>query len=290
MHRSSDRRPGFRPSLEPLEHREVPAVDFSLSGGVLSIDGGIGYDQIAINDYGNGTIKVYNAGHLHTFSGVTKVKARMGGGDDVVNHILQATQTSAITYDINLGSGDDTFTSTVENKSIGADLYFQLNGDSGNDEFYADVTGDVLGAGTYSFYARGDVGQDFFQVFATDLDVLSGGRVFIGAFGEWGRDTIDILFEGEVDSGFTVKGDGGEYDDTIDVDVTLDFGSTGAMYGSYVDGGSGGDDMTFFVRKAGVRDSISVNAEIVGGVGIDYGQISATLVQYGNDVENLSIV
>src|SRR5262245_48012316 len=155
MHRSFDRTTGFRPFLEALEHREVPAVDFSLSDGVLSIDGGIGYDQIAINDYGNGTIKVYNSGHLHHLDGVTKVKVRMGGGDDVVNHILQGTQTSDITYDINLGTGDDEFTSDIQDKIICADLYFQLNGDAGNDEFYVDVAADVLG-GTYSFYARGD--------------------------------------------------------------------------------------------------------------------------------------
>jgi hypothetical protein len=287
MHRSSDRSPSFQPRLESLEHREVPAVDFSLSGGVLRIDGGIGYDQIAINDYGNGTLRVYNSGTLRTFNGVTDVDVTMNRGDDVVNYILQANRTTDIDYNIDLGNGDDTFTATIENKSIGADLLLHVYGDVGNDEMYADIKADVLNPHTLRTFFYGEGGEDFIQVLATDVDVLGQFNLFAG--GGLNNDTIKVVTRGEVDLLMSVRVLGGEYDDTIDVDVTLDPGSSGTLFNTTVDGGSGGDDMSFFVHKT-VGDPITVGATVAGGIGNDHAVISATLIQYGNDIENLLLV
>jgi hypothetical protein len=287
MPRSSDRAPAFRPSLESLEHREVPAVDFSLSGGVLSIDGGIGYDQIAINDYGNGTLRVYNSGSIHTFGGVTEVDVTMNRGDDVVNYILQGNRTTDIDYTIDLGNGDDAFTATIENKSIGADLLMHVYGDAGKDEMYADVEADVLGQSTLRTFFYGEGDEDFIQVLATDVDVFGQFNVFAG--GGMNNDTIKVITRGEVDLLMSVRVFGGEYGDTIDVDVTLDPGSSGTLFNTAVDGGSGGDDMSFFVRKT-AGDPVTVGATVAGGIGNDHAVISATLIQYGTDIENLLLV
>lgn len=278
----------FQPTLESLEAREVPAVNFSLSGGVLRINGGISAEHIAINDQGNGTVRVYTSGNLHSFAGVAEVEVNMNRGNDHVDFILQGNQTTDIDYHINLGNGDDTFTHTVNNKVISGDLQMFIYGDVGNDEFYGDIRADVLNTSTYRLHCFGEGGEDFIQIFAPDVDVF--GQFTLFADGGWNNDTIKIVTRGELDLLMSVRALGGEYDDIIDVEVTLDSGSSGQLFSSLVDGGSGGDDLSFFVRKQTPTDPAFVNATIQGGIGNDSAIISATFVQYGNDIENLLLV
>jgi hypothetical protein len=288
----------FRPRLEALEHRDVPSVDFSLSDGVLTIDGTIGNDHIAINDYGNGTLKIYNSAAFHTFGGVDEVKVSMGAGNDRVNHILQGNQTKSITYDISLGTGDDEFTSDIENKTVASALRLIVHGGIGNDDLYVSMN-EVTKSGFYELWLDGEGGEDFIQALITNTDVSGGnaddnGVIIQSSFvvtldGGSGRDTVRVVYSGENDGGITLKARGGTYDDAVSADLTFATGSSGTLFESVVDGGSGGDDLEFFVSKD-LRDRIRLNATVIGGLGRDTATISADFVQYDDSTEYLYFV
>src|SRR5262245_34787871 len=88
----------FRPRVESLEGRKVPALDFNLSGGALSLFQ-VGTqarpDSVTIIDDGKGGIRVEanfkdgsSVKDFSSFGAVTDVDVDLKGGSDTLRYIL----------------------------------------------------------------------------------------------------------------------------------------------------------------------------------------------------------
>lgn len=161
----------FRPDIESLETREVPAA--SISSGVLVINGTSANDSVVVNPVGSALVKV-------TFNGQNQYFAR-----------------SAITANkvvFNGGDGNDYFNNNL------ASLRVVAYGGNGNDTMYGDNNSDVLfgEAGDDKLYGWG--GNDFLYG-GTGNDKLYGGAGYDYLFGQDGSDFLDAGSAGEYVNG-----------------------------------------------------------------------------------------
>jgi hypothetical protein len=98
---SSARRaaPSFRPTLEPLEDRTVPA-SLSVSGSRLTIRGD-GFDnRVVIGDNGDGDLIVNITGapgRSGTFQNITRISISTLSGNDRITYIQQGNRTRNMT-------------------------------------------------------------------------------------------------------------------------------------------------------------------------------------------------
>lgn len=196
---STQNRTDFRPALNALEHREVPAVLATFNTGVLTVIGDNAANDIVVSAADNGTLQVTNNGAAvairSTFGDAKKanlqtvnVDAR-GGADSIV-----------IARSINVLDGNGRLVFAANGT---------LNGGGGNDTIRVLAGGFVGGlpaqgqplpaiVGNYTMY--GGSGDDF-------LDSGFGNDVM---FGEGGNDTLRWL-PGTLIDAF----DGGSGNDTV---------------------------------------------------------------------------
>ncbi len=186
----------FRPAIESLETREVPAA--ALSAGTLVINGTAAHDNVVVNTFGSSLVKVtMNGANQYFFrSSITtnKVVFSGGNGNDYFNNNLASFR--VVAYG---GAGNDTMWGDNNNDILygdagndklygwgGNDFLFggtgddKLYGNSGHDYLYGQDGSDFLDAGASGEYVSGGAGYDFnaYQTVvagATYTDVRQGG-------------------------------------------------------------------------------------------------------------------
>lgn len=120
-----------RLKAEPLEAREVPAIDFT--AGVLTVTGTAGIDQIELFGQGAGVVDVieFSGAPVRRFSGVTWVVVDGGAEKDGIK-LENVTAPATLTG----GTGDD----KIQYKRDGAgDVSVNINGGAGMDEIEVDL-------------------------------------------------------------------------------------------------------------------------------------------------------
>ena len=74
----------FRPAIEQLETRDVPAVTVSLAAGVLTVNGTTANDSIVLHQSG-GRVSIGGVANTWTSTSVNSVVVNSGAGNDYVS-------------------------------------------------------------------------------------------------------------------------------------------------------------------------------------------------------------
>src|SRR5262245_39596574 len=182
----------FKPSIDQLESRAVPAAGVSLTSGVLRIEGGSGDDRIfIIQDTATTTnlVAILEQGSTvtrKTFakSAVTSIQTfGMDGNDTIVNDMSQAMTADGGNGNDQIwgGSGADKLTGSAGND--------RLLGRNGNDTIDSGAGDDSLWGGDGNDSMLGGIGADV-MVGGSGFDFLDGGDGNDQAWGGDGNDTM----------------------------------------------------------------------------------------------------
>lgn len=298
----SVKKPGFQPSVEMLENRLAPAISVTvLPNNVLIIRGDQADDHVAITDDGYGHVTVQSGEFIGDYSGISKIRVRLRGGDDTFTYnrvetfhpmiypgpvatplnlkidLGQGNDTASFTLTEGMGnakakilvkgaSGDDSVTLDVGEMYRGRFRFVALMGD-GDDSFQGNLTGALGGRSRVAIAVVGMNGNDYLRMdCAADLDARAKLGVFL--VGGSGSDEIFAQYAGVNlgTVGLWINGDDGN--DTLAAEYLFSEGSTGlAALGS--SGGTGDDHMTMIVHGS---DALSVKLfSLDGGEGFDTG-------------------
>jgi hypothetical protein len=254
-HALASRRNCYIPRFEPLEHRYVLSCSVIVSGSNLIINGDRGDNVIVLSNDGTA-----NAGNITGTCDGQTLAALTGGasGTTFINKII-----------INAGRGHDSVTYTLTGDAAVSTAVFAHLG-QGNDRFTANLDGRaILDGVTVDIRARGGDGDDNLSVSAVNAGVESigtGSKLRIDLDGNPGRDTINVIYQGEVDGSLVVLADGGPKDDTIAVSIQLSAldepDEPGGSVLARVRGGSGHDNVTLNVTQDVATDAYAINARI----------------------------
>jgi len=96
----------FRTSFERLETRDVPAVTFSLSAGVLTINGSTANDSIVLHQ-ASGRVSIDGVGTTWASTNVNSIVVNSGAGNDSVSLIGLKAQPWAKAVKVNSAAGSD---------------------------------------------------------------------------------------------------------------------------------------------------------------------------------------
>lgn len=220
---------------EPLEGRSMFSAGISLSGGVLTVAGTAGKDDVQIS---------YKAA-----GNVIQVWQRVGSPYVVTNTYPKASVKSVVA---NLGANDDNFVLDASVKGV----TLKADGGTGADHILGGASNDVIKGGDGNDYIDGGYGDD----------LIDGGKGRDTLFGNTGIDTVTyadrteklfLYMNDEFSSGAKGEGDaigydienviGGKNDDTI----------VGDGKNNKLDGGAGNDTI-----KGGLG-----NDTLIGGLG-----------------------
>ena len=317
----SRRQQRFLPSCEPLEARNLPALSIVNTGSMLVIKGDGEADQVAITDDGYGHVSVY-AGEggelLGEYSGITKIRVRLRGGDDELAYRRQivffpmvhpSPKPQPLLIRADLGAGNDQasfdFREGLSNSRVtlvvhgrsGDDAMHLQVGDMhrgkltmgalmgiGNDSFAAALTGDWTHKSKVALAVIGMAGDDYLRV---DANASLGSRASLGVslFGDDGTDAVLMNYNGQNNGLIGVYLGGGEGNDTVGGEWSFESGSTGSAYlGAF---GDGGDD-TLGLLVGGDEDLSGKSFQLHGGDGFDRGLATPNVEQFGIE-ENLDL-
>lgn len=190
----------------------------------------------------------------------------MGGGTDVLNYRLNSAiaekgSTGLVGLHASLGTGNDTFTSTLGYDAGlvkgGSQAIFQVDGGTGDDLFFvAPVTffnNDLVLEGNVSYFLNAGQGNDS-VTFAT-FDILGGTNRALVLGGS---------------ANFLVQIDGGDGNDTINVFLNLFAASPGLTNRATVNVLAGSGDDTVSLTGIGSPTAPNLgNVFIDGGIGTD---------------------
>jgi hypothetical protein len=256
-----------RPSVTPLEGREVPTVFISMSApDTLVIVGDNGNDSVLLRDNGAGFINGYASGFgAFSVSGIRTIRIATNGGNDLVGYALAgnllAGQQRSVSVD--LGSscwwgGCDQFVGYLFNPFTG-------------------VGSDLLAGSSLTITVLGGDGMDVISVNASrDTDVAAGARLSVNLAGGSGDDILRTRWSGENDGGVSLRADGGSGWDLVRGRLTEASGSTGQLSG-VVAGGNGWDDLGLFLVTA----NPTVDGRLDGGDGCDVAVVTPNVTVVG---------
>jgi Ca2+-binding RTX toxin-like protein len=168
MRNPTDRR--FRPTLERLEGREVPAsISFPDANGVVTIVGSDASDLVNVSYDATGTTVVVSASWGATmFASKASVKKVMFFGGAGNDWFTSSIAVPVLAYG---GAGNDRLTGgSADDTLSGGTGNDVLTGNGGNDKLYGDSGADTLYGGSGGDYLEG--GSDF------EVDSLWGGSGF----------------------------------------------------------------------------------------------------------------
>jgi hypothetical protein len=245
--------PGFRPRVESLEDRCLPAASISiLPGNVLQVSGSNRNDHIQIIDNGtsstNNVIVVADRTEFIPGVAVSNVVVRTRGGNDNVVYRQTGTLQRNISRFVNvfLGSGNDRFHAQLPGGLVtGASLTIDVHGGTGSDN-------ESIGGG-------GDIPAGATLTAILDLGTQGGA--------------ITTAYQSQIKGSLIVFGAGGPGNDVLDGILTLNPGSTGALSVQY-QGGFGDNRFFLNIRQVSLLDRLSINASVDGGPGNNVATIS----------------
>jgi hypothetical protein len=311
LRRFSMRRPlrSFRPRLEHLEDRTVPAVTFAVSGGALTFTGSNNIDTLNLNDDGAGNISFTGSGinTAVTVGGISQIEINLKDGGDFVGYNLNGARTNFLKVNANLKGGRDRVLAKFNNfdqnagfnftVSGGADAdqvdlqnigtirsLFQASFDAGadNDKMNVSFNGDIIGAFSAALLEfkgggenapQGNNGNKLTVHASNDVDLANGGELSIVS----SKADVTFDYQGAMDVGSNLllncTGTGDK--EVMKVDITIDADSTGGNVGTSgsaatLDGKGDDDNLRLVVHNnSSPATPVGVFALIDGGLGKD---------------------
>jgi hypothetical protein len=260
--RLSQKKNGFRPSMETLEDRCTPTVTVSPSGTTLNITSNNASDAITVRDNGDGDVNVTFNGGSFAGNNFRRINVNLNGGDDRFTYTQTGNRTRSMELRGSMGSGRDLFTGRIQ--------------------------GDILANTTLFIRMAGNDGADGLDLTATtDVDIQAGATMRVEMLGGSSRDRVDFNYQGEIDGTlrYNLAGDSGDENGAGFVRATIraDLGSTGQIgivgEAARTSGDSGDDSLGHFVFKQSSDIFLAVSAIADGGPG-------ALFFLSGNDVCN----
>jgi len=247
----------FRPQVEDLDARIVPAATASLGFGAagltLTINGTNGNDDV--NILARGTTPVGNVGNVGNIAGN-----------------INGTPLSVV-------SGFDL--TTVHIDSV------VFNGGKGNDAMNY-VIADTLEAGPAdSVTFNGGNGNDYFRVVGQG-DIAAGSRFNIAAYGGNGKDFIRTSFNGILSGVLNSDLEGGNGNDYIRTDYFAQTGGVG-LVNSFVSTGAGHDGVDLNIFDA---DGFTPINYLISGDSNDtlYSAVIGTPLGFGVNDTNIGVL
>lgn len=205
----------FRPRIEALEDRTVPAVFVTRTGTTLAFAGNGNAEVLNINDNGLGVIS-FN-GDIDPLSptaspeaGIQTIVVRMGGGNDTVRYNLLG----------NLGF--------FQQRTLNVDL------DVGNDLFQANLSGrNLLFRSSLNISVDGGVGNDVIGTLAFNTNLIRRSSLSVETTGgpfsspSTDNDVILLSYSGRNDGRISSSARGGDGRDLIRTRISERPGSRG---------------------------------------------------------------
>lgn len=234
--------------LERLECREMPAVTYSISGGVLTFTGddtNTTTEFLQVRDLGragSGNIG-YRLAPMMPYTQIPgeywQVVINTRGGADDVRYVMPNNLAAGLYRDVvtDLGAGADMFSATIRGNITGPNgLRVVTTGGSGKDvdKIYAFMHGDVLNAGSLGLSFSGEDGDDemianLAAAATPDLDIGYKATVWVNMFGGAGNDTLSLSTDGEIDGRLLFHVEGGADNDNLSARLVIDPGSYGSV-------------------------------------------------------------
>jgi hypothetical protein len=300
----------YRPLLEILEARDVPAFSVVQSGAVLKLNGSRDADIVLIEDLGANTIRiVHDDASENTYSNVNRINVNGGRGDDVVTYSVVSPSVK-LWVDVRLGSGNDNFTGSITllPEDVQETLRSRLpddnvhrvdvDGESGSDNITLAAEG-LLPEGV-SFQANFRGGSHADNIFAA-LAGTNAGEVLVRIDGESGNDTLAAVIGRATGPASTntgtikVKVEGGTGKDVLnswlgqssgdEFNPSLGVDNAGSI-DVKLDGQTGDDQINYYLGtgpafSSQVTNSGQLNVNVYGGTGadtilLDVGDVSST--------------
>jgi hypothetical protein len=251
----------FRPDLESLTERIVPATTITERNGVLTVFGN-GADNVVIlrDNGGTGAGSIFVESDLNSYSSKGTVRAiRVFAGDG----------NDRITYDL----GDN-----LEDNGKRR-LFFDL-GAGTVDRARVTLTGNINPRALLSLTILGGAGVDQMQVNTiSDVDINATATLKMRLIGGQDQDRLSTDFEGDVDGTFRSFLDGGESFDSLRQRLDLNASSTGDVRFTQL-GGPESDSLVLFARtEPGI--TAKTRLRIHGGDGFDRGRHTFNVVSVG---------
>ena len=262
---SSQRSGSFRPNMEMLEDRVVPAVSFQQIGSSVIIEGDNVANVIRIVDNGDGDIEVWGDGAFFQADNIDSLEILTNFGDDKVIYTQEGDRTRDM------------------------QMYTHMGGNQ--DYFAAYIRGDILNGRTLDVETWGGEAEDglafVMDVFKENgrrqsAGVHEGGNLNVELYGDYtaiganpgdglanNDDAITVLwYHGILDGNFDLMINGHSGNDSLFADLEFHGGSTGQIQADML-GGSGDDTMQFYFSKTYNNPGMSGNLDVNGGTGKD---------------------
>lgn len=261
------KRLSYRPHLESLEARDVPAFSITQSGSVLFLSGSRHADVVRIDDLGSNDILITQGSTETLYSNVNRINVSGRDGNDRVTYSVVSPSVK-LWLDVRLGSGDDTFQSSIsllpeepvfETLTSGKKLppdnvhRIDVNGDSGNDNITLAAEGFLPAGINLEANLSGGSGRD--NIVAS-LAGANEGTVRLKIDGDSGNDNLAAVLGRSTGPSSTNTG-------VIDIKVE---GGTGDDYIKSWLGRSSGDELA---PSEGVINAGTINVTLDGQTGND---------------------
>ncbi len=260
------KRLSYRPHLESLEARDVPAFSIYQSGSVLFLSGSRQADVVRIDDLGLNSILITQGSTETLYNNINRINVSGKDGNDSVTYSVVSPSVK-LWLDVRLGSGDDTFEGSISLlpegdvgiETVGRRLppdnthRVDVDGDAGNDNITLAAEGLLPGGINVEANLHGGSGRD--NILAS-LAGANEGSVSIRIDGDSGNDNLSTILGRSTGPSSTNTG-------VIDVKVQ---GGTGDDYIKSWLGRSSGDELT---PSEGVINAGTINVTLDGQTGND---------------------
>jgi hypothetical protein len=259
----------IRPQLERLEDRWLPAIQVSQVGPVMTVVGDGGNNLIVVRDNGSnakgGVAVVTVSGTVKSRGVVTQINVFAGDGRDVVLYNLTGTVQAGVNRHVNVNMGGGVAQAC-----------------------FVSLSGGVSAKALLDITVLGGPDSDRINFTATTADVAAGGFLGVHLFGQGGSDHIKATYTGQVAGGVSILAAGGDFYDSVIVNMTASAGSTGVMRG-HVRGGGDPDSLQLLATQSSLTDPLGLDLLMDGGTGNDVGTHTPNVSATGLEGEHIKV-
>src|SRR5262245_13311003 len=244
----------FRPSVEALPARDLPAASVTLTGSTLTVTGTPRGDTVQITELGLNEVQVQVSSKTpRVYEGVESIDVKTQGGKDRVSYSVQTVVINNRSVNVDLGTGNDMFQMTWSGTQLGSSTTISVNAGNGNDNVSVTANGAVAAGQTLGL-------------------TMYGGR---------GLDVMQFAYSGSLNGHLGALADGGRENDAVSVQVSASAGDSGTFQGR-VFGAAGNDQLILAQTQATdpnlpwwqVNKLVTLDALLDGGTGADQASVS----------------
>ena len=270
------------------------SISYALTGALSQNDSlkvcmGKGSSQATL-DFSAGLVDAALAVHIDGGKGDNEVTTQFGpitdsrvnlteclGKGDATSHVNfgGTLSSSLVTATVNGGAGADEVFVQLGNVSNSNLQFFSCLGKGAN-SFDLEETGSLQNSVVH-FHVDGGSGGNSVTFNANEVNVDETSRLNLDTCPGAGNDTVTVNYSGQMDGELDVKAYGGQGNDTMNVDLTLEQGSTGRIH-AHVNGGAGDDVMSLNVydhSNPGGPSTLSLLDAVLNG-GSGHNTLTAT--------------